>query len=118
MSDKVRELYSKGKYREALDVHYEDLVRGRTGGMSQIINGREIDVVTDTALIQVKRTYSAIEKPNNFLNKATRNQIKATIEIAVEQGKRAEFWFKYGVSSEVRKYIEDKGGIVKVGLGG
>ncbi|WP_305955543.1 restriction endonuclease fold toxin, partial [Pseudomonas protegens] len=118
MSDKVRELYSKGKYREALDVHYEDLVRGRTGGMSQIINGREIDVVTDTALIQVKRTYSAIEKPNNFLNKATRNQIKATIEIAVEQGKRAEFWFKYGVSSKVRKYIEDKGGIVKVGLGG
>lgn len=118
MSDNARELYSKGKFREALDVHYEDLVRGRAGGVSQIINGREIDVVTEAALIQVKRTYSAIEKPNNFLNKATRNQIKATIEIAVEQGKRAEFWFKYGVSSKVRKYIEDKGGIVKVGLGG
>ncbi|MDS9876015.1 hemagglutinin repeat-containing protein [Pseudomonas protegens] len=117
MSDNVRELYSKGKYREALDVHYEDLVRRKVGGESQVINGREIDVVTDVALIQVKRTYSAIEKPNNFLNKATRNQIKFTIETAVEQGKRAEFWFKYGVSSKVRNYIEGKGGIVKVGLG-
>lgn len=84
--------------------------------MSQIINGREIDVVTDTALIQVKRTYSAIEKPNNFLDMATRNQIKAAIENAVEQGKRAEYLFEYGFSSKVSKYIEDKGGIVKVGL--
>lgn len=117
MSAKVRDLYSQGKYREALDVHYEDLVRGRVGGTSQYINGREIDVVTDSALIQVKRTRSALEKPKNFLNKATREQIKITIDIANEQGKTAEFWFKYGVSPTVRNYIESKGGVVKTGLG-
>ncbi|NBF10928.1 restriction endonuclease fold toxin [Pseudomonas sp. Fl4BN1] len=111
-------MYSKGKYREALDVHYEGLVRGRVGGVSQIINGGEVDVVTGAALIQVKRTCSAIERSDNFLNKATRNQIKVTIEIAVEQGKRTEFWFKHGVCSKVRMCIEDKGGVVKVGLGG
>jgi len=46
-----------------------------------------------------------------------RSQIKNTIDIAHNQEKRAEFWFKYGVHDDVERYIESKGGIVRVGLG-
>ncbi|MCV6070164.1 hypothetical protein OFP26_31805, partial [Escherichia coli] len=47
----------------------------------------------------------------------TRTQIKKTIELAEEQGKEAQFWFKYGVSPKVREYIESKGGKVILGMG-
>ncbi|MFQ3013391.1 polymorphic toxin MafB class 1 [Neisseria meningitidis] len=117
LSDSARQLYQNAKYREALDIHYEDLIRRKTDGSSKFINGREIDAVTNDALIQAKRTISAIDKPKNFLNQKNRKQIKATIEAANQQGKRAEFWFKYGVHSQVKSYIESKGGIVKTGLG-
>ncbi|HGH0156170.1 TPA: polymorphic toxin MafB class 1 [Neisseria meningitidis] len=117
LSDSARQLYQNAKYREALDIHYEDLIRRKTDGSSKFINGREIDTVTNDALIQAKRTISAIDKPKNFLNQKNRKQIKATIEAANQQGKRAEFWFKYGVHSQVKSYIESKGGIVKTGLG-
>ncbi|MCF2990430.1 polymorphic toxin MafB class 1 [Neisseria gonorrhoeae] len=117
LSDSARQLYQNAKYREALDIHYEDLIRRKTDGTSKLVNGREIDAVTNDALIQAKRTISAIDKPKNFLNQKNRKQIKATIEAANQQGKRAEFWFKYGVHSQVKSYIESKGGIVKTGLG-
>ncbi len=77
--DKAGGLYRQGKVREALDVQYEDLVRHRTGGTGQVVNGREFDVVTSDALIPVKRTWSALDNPRNFLGKSTRNQIKSTI---------------------------------------
>ncbi|EFA7402665.1 type IV secretion protein Rhs, partial [Escherichia coli] len=112
LSDKARDLFRQGKVREALDVHYEDLVRRKLGGISQEIAGREYDVVTDKIIAQVKRTYSSIDNPKNFLSKSTRTQIKKTIELAEEQGKEAQFWFKYGVSPKVREYIESKGGKV------
>lgn len=117
LSDKARDLFRQGKVREALDVHYEDLVRRKLGGISQEIAGREYDVVTDKIIAQVKRTYSSIDNPKNFLSKSTRTQIKKTIELAEEQGKEAQFWFKYGVSPKVREYIESKGGKVILGLG-
>ncbi|WP_323181871.1 restriction endonuclease fold toxin [Streptomyces sp. NBC_01408] len=116
-SDQVRDLVGQGKMREAADVHYEDQVRARTGGTSQMINGREVDAVTSDALIQVKRTWTAVNRPKNFLSKSTRNQIKATLSSADEMGVRAEFWFKYGVHRDVRSYIEGKGGIVRTGFG-
>ncbi|MFO6485170.1 restriction endonuclease fold toxin [Escherichia coli] len=77
----------------------------------------EYDVVTDRIIAQVKRTYSSIDNPKNFLSKSTRTQIKKTIELAEEQGKEAQFWFKYGVSPKVREYIESKGGKVILGMG-
>ncbi|HDH8536366.1 TPA: hypothetical protein PJM00_001301 [Escherichia coli] len=117
LSDKARDLFRQGKVREALDVHYEDLVRRKLGGISQEIAGREYDVVTDKIIAQVKRTYSSIDNPKNFLSKSTRTQIKKTIELAEEQGKEAQFWFKYGVSPKVREYIESKGGKVILGMG-
>ncbi len=122
LSDKARDLYRQGKTREALDVHYEDLVGGKLGGkVGQEFsnNGKiwEIDVVTDSSLIQVKRSYTALNKPKNFLSKSTRSQIKNTIDLANKQGKSPEFWFKYGVHPTVRKYITDKGGVVRTGLG-
>ncbi|MDW9181573.1 restriction endonuclease fold toxin [Escherichia coli] len=63
LSDKARDLFRQGKVREALDVHYEDLVRRKLGGISQEIAGREYDVVTDKIIAQVKRTYSSIDNP-------------------------------------------------------
>lgn len=105
-----------------MDVHYEDLVRNATGGKSidVEINGvvREIDSVTDTQVIQVKRSMTAINKPKNFLSKSTRNQIKATVDYANQVGKTPEYWFKYGVSKEVQNYLESKGIKVITGLGG
>ncbi|MCL5610867.1 PAAR/RHS domain-containing protein, partial [Escherichia coli] len=74
LSDKARDLFRQGKVREALDVHYEDLVRRKLGGISQEIAGREYDVVTDKIIAQVKRTYSSIDNPKNFLSKSTRTQ--------------------------------------------
>ncbi len=122
LSDKARALYRRGKYSEAMDVHYEDLVRNVTGGKSMDVenNGiiREINSVTDTEVIQAKRSITAINKPKNFLSKSTRNQIKATVEYANQVGKTPEYWFKYGVSKEVQDYLESKGIRVIIGLGG
>ncbi len=116
-SEEVKALVKGGKLRQAADFHYEDMVRARTGGTSQMINGREIDSVTEDALIQVKRSLAAVERPKNFLSKSTRTQIKETISSAEETGRTAEFWFKYGAHRTVRDYIEGKGGIVRLGLG-
>ncbi len=76
LSDSARQLYQNAKYREALDIHYEDLIRRKTGGSSKFINGREIDAVTNDALIQAKRTISAIDKPKNFLNQKIESKLK------------------------------------------
>lgn len=81
------------------------------------IDGYEYDAVTDTKIVQAKRSMSAVNNSKNFLGKSTRNQIKRTIKLAEATGKTAEFWFKYGVHDEVRKYIEDKGGKIVTGLG-
>jgi hypothetical protein len=95
-------------------LQYEIEVQQFTGGKSQIIQGREIDAVTKSALIQAKDSITAITKPHNFLNKKVRSQIKITIELAQELNKRAEFWFKQEPHPDVRIYIENKGGIVHV----
>jgi hypothetical protein len=93
---------------------WEDAVRQRTNGKSAIILGIEVDSVTDYALIQAKDIN--LSRPENFLNKSTRRQIKTTIEVARRQDKRAEFWFRNEPLPEIRQYIEEKGGIVKAGL--
>lgn len=93
---------------------YEQDVQSFTGGTSQIIEGREIDSVTDEKLIQAKDSQTAIAKPRNFLNKKTRAQIKETIRLAKLLGKCAEFWFKQEPHPDVRQYIENKTGIVVV----
>lgn len=116
LSSKAREFYRSKQISKALDQHYEDLVRYETGGVQKIIGEREFDAVTDKAIIQAKRSIAAVENPKNFLSKKVRNQIKKTIELAKEQKKEAQFWFKYGVHPEVRKYIEQKGGKVITGL--
>lgn len=82
-----------------------------------MIQGREYDIVTDTKLIQAKRSYSAINKPDNFLKGSTRKQIKETARVAKELGLEPEYWFKYGVHPKVKDYIESKGIKVIIGLG-
>lgn len=103
-----------GKAAKQPGQRYERDVQEFTGGTSQIIEGREIDSVTDEALIQAKDSETATTKPHNFLNKKTRSQIKETIRLAKALGKRAEFWFKREPYPDVRQYIEDKEGIVIV----
>lgn len=103
-----------GKELDQAGKPFEKQVQEASGGKPETIQGREIDSVTDEALIQAKDTETAASKPHNFLNKKTRTQIKETVRLAREQLKRAEFWFKGEPHSTVRKYIEDKGGIVVV----
>ncbi len=116
LSKDAKRFYNQGKVRQALDTHYEDIVRRKTGGKSKIVDGHEVDSVTDQVLIEAKRSYGAIDSPSNWLRKH-RDQIKRIIKSAEKRGNRAEFWFKYGVDPKIKKYIEKKGGTVKIGLG-
>lgn len=121
LSDKARALKEKGHYSQALDVHYEDMIRRKTGG-KEVIYGekgkeRELDSVTSDAVIEAKRSTSVITKPDNFLNKKMKKQLQATIQYAEENGLRVEYWFKYGVHPKVQRYLEDKGIIVRTGMG-
>ncbi|PSO60147.1 MAG: hypothetical protein BRC36_14545 [Cyanobacteria bacterium QH_2_48_84] len=78
-----------------------------------MIEGREIDSVTDEALIQAKDSETARNNPHNFINKKICSQIKETIRIAKSLDKQAEFWFKQDPpKSEIRNYIEHKDHIV------
>ena len=115
LSDTVANLWQKGQQRQALDFHYEDLVRQKTGGTSKFIGIYEIDVVTNEALIQCKRSVIANTNPRQFIKDA-RKQINRTIEFAKERNLRAEFWFASSAAPSVIKYIEDRGGIFKSGL--
>lgn len=121
LSDKTRELMQKGHYSQAMDRHYEDIVRKKTDG-KEVIYGekgreRELDSVTKDAVIETKRSMSAVTKPDNFMNKKMKQQLKATIQYAEEHGLRVEYWFKYGVHPRIKKYLEEKGVIVKTGMG-
>ncbi|WP_186323607.1 WXG100 family type VII secretion target [Paenibacillus xylanexedens] len=121
LSDKAEALKAKGQYSQALDVHYEDMIRKKTGG-KEVIYGekgkeRELDSVTSEAVIEAKRSMSAINKPDNFLNKKMKKQLQATMLYAEENGLRVEYWFKYGVHPKIQKYLENKGVIVKTGMG-
>lgn len=121
LSDKTRELMQKGHYSQAMDRHYEDMVRKKTDG-KEVIYGekgreRELDSVTKDAVIETKRSMSAVTKPDNFMNKKMKQQLRATIQYAEEHGLRVEYWFKYGVHPRIKKYLEEKGVIVKTGMG-
>lgn len=105
-------LPKSGKQHGEAGKSYEETVRQKTGGSSQTLEDREIDSVTEVALIQAKDSDTAVTKPKNFLNKKTRAQIKETIRLATEQGKRAEFWFNKEPHLEVQQYIKNKGGTV------
>lgn len=90
--DKAKELMQKGHYSQAMDRHYEDMVRKKTGG-KEVIYGekgreRELDSVTKDAVIETKMSMSAITKPDNFMNKKMKQQLKATIQYAEEHGLR------------------------------
>ena len=122
LSPRAKHFYDKGKLSQGLDAHYEDLVggvtKGRTGQeFSHAGKTFEIDVVTDTRLIQAKRSLGAVERANYYSGKSFKNPLRATLAIAQREGKQVEYWFKYGVHPKVRAYLESKGVIVRIGLG-
>ncbi len=79
-----------------------------------MIDGREIDSVTNEALIQAKDSSSVMDKPHNFLNKKTRAQIKETVRSAAKRGKLTEYWFRQTPHPDVRDYIERHGGVIRI----
>lgn len=94
---------------------WENKVRELSGGREEIIEGRQIDSVTPRELIQAKDVNPS--SPKNFLNQSTRAQIKETIRIARGMGKRPVFWFRNEPLPEIRAYIQERGGTVRVGEG-
>ncbi len=78
-----------------------------------MIQGRQIDSVTERYLIQAKDVNPG--SASNFLSQSNRNQIKETVRISGELGREAIFWFKNGVLPEIRDYIESHGGTVWIG---
>ncbi|XXX76482.1 restriction endonuclease fold toxin [Sorangium sp. So ce134] len=111
---------ASGKELAAGGEPWEDQVRKMSGGQSQEIDHptwgrRQYDSVTATEIIQAKNSTSATNKPRNFLDQRTRDQIKATIAVADQENKRAVFWFKDEPHQSVREYIEKKGAEVRVG---
>lgn len=115
LSKEATNLWTKGRVTHALNIHYEDLVRQKTGGSRQFIGPYEIDAITKNALIQCKCSQNASTNPKQFIND-NRKQINRTLMFAKQQQKRAEFWFDLHPSDKVINYIEKKGGYVKVGL--
>lgn len=131
--------FKKTKLSKAIDAHFEDLVRKKTDGKEVIIFTNEqgkilsvrnfvrcmketnssfqIDVLTSDALIEAKRSLSAVEKPKNFLNKRQKGKCRLQMNLARQLGVRAEFWFKYGADIKIKNWIKKEGGIVKIGLG-
>ncbi|WP_437318624.1 restriction endonuclease fold toxin [Sorangium sp. So ce385] len=109
---------TSGKEHGEAGKAWEEIVRTLSGGQSEIIEGREIDSVNQTELIQAKDSTSATNSPRNFLNKKTRTQIKETVRLAEEQGKKAVYWFRQEPHADVRSYIEEKRAEVRVGTGG
>ncbi len=121
LSEKAKQLYEKGHYSQALDIHYEDMIRRKTGGR-EVIYGekgkeRELDSVTSEVIIEAKRSLSALKKPENFINKKMKKQFKATLQYAEEHDLKVEYWFKYGVHDVVESYLKDKGVTVRTGMG-
>ena len=77
---------------------------------------KEVDSITSNAIIEAKDIKSGMSA-KNFLSQSTRRQIKETIGYAQTNGKKAIFWFSNEIDPAIAKYIAERGGVVKVGLG-
>jgi hypothetical protein len=80
----------------------------RLGGQASVsIEGfaREFDVVSRLYVAQTTSARSALVSPDNFLNAARREQIRATLEAARATGRKAYFEFRSGAHDEVLRFI-------------
>lgn len=72
----------------------------RLGGLSsRTIPGfgdREFDVVSDLYVAQTTASRSAVIKPDNFLTRDRKAQLRATLQAAKQEGKTAYFEFTAG----------------------
>ena len=69
------------------------------GKASQTVAGfgnREFDTVSDLYIAQTTASQSAVERPDNFLTISRRDQIRATLAAAKQEGKTAYFEFTAG----------------------
>jgi RHS repeat-associated protein len=79
-----------------------------SGEASVAIEGfgsREFDMVSREYVGQTTSAVSALLKPANFLSKANRDKIRATLEAAKALGKKAYFEFRSGADDEVIDFI-------------
>jgi hypothetical protein len=82
----------------------------RIGGQPSVclagFGNREFDAVSDTIIAQTTSARSATLRPQNFLTKSRRQQIKETLRAAKETGRTALFEFTSAApAQEVREYI-------------
>ena len=92
----------------------------RLGGeASRRIDGfgnREFDAVSDDYVAQTTSAASAVTQPHNFLTRARREQIRATLAAARQGGKAAYFEFTAGEPhQEVKNFITRNAARVGVG---
>lgn len=82
-----------------------DMLAQRLGGESRVKfsndpNGREFDTVSDKYIAQTK-------PPLKSLDKQFRKQAKATIEAAIETGKKAYFHFEGAPDDRVLRQLKE-----------
>jgi hypothetical protein len=107
-----------GRAHGAAGQQWEEEVRRMSSGSEEVLpDGRQIDAVNASELIQAKDSQSATHSPHNFLSSRVRRQAKLTAQLAEQQQKRAVFWFKQEPHPEVRRYLEQRGISVRVGGG-
>lgn len=88
-----------------------DALASKIGGVSSVIipnfGNREFDAVSDKYVAQTNSSESVASRPQNFLDKDHRNQIKATFEAAKQENKDVIFEFTGSVPhQQVVNYIQ------------
>lgn len=107
------------RYKKTGDVDKEaDALAVKLNGVSSVkipnFGDREFDVVSSKYVAQTNRSESVTDFPRNFLNKQHRNQIKATLGAARQEGKSALFVFEKAVPPPdvvdyIRQHTEEAG---------
>lgn len=102
-----------------IDIAATALAR-RLGGRASVaiegFGGREFDVVSREYVGQTFGGASALLRPDNFLNKSRREQIRVTLEAAKATGRKALFEFRNGVHNDVLDFIRRNAERIGVGF--
>lgn len=79
---------------------------GQASVMIEGFGNREFDVVSSKFIAQTFSGTSALTKPDNFLSKSRKAQIRETLKAAKATGRQAYFQFTNGAHQEVLDFIQ------------
>ena len=108
----LAEANSLAHYTKSGDVDKDaDALATKISGVSSVtipnFGNREFDAVSREYVAQTNSSGSVASRPDNFLSKDHRNQIKATLEAAEQENKTALFEFTKSVPhADVVSYIQ------------